>query len=64
MVKTVWNVVMAILYIAIGSFFFFWGNNMNNLPKGLNYTFGILMLVYGAFRAYRVINEIIIKLKP
>jgi hypothetical protein len=64
MVKTIWNSVMALLYMAMGCFFFFWGNDMNNLPTGINYTFGILMFGYGVFRAYRVINEAIIKVKP
>lgn len=52
--RSIMHIVMGLLYLGIGSTVLYLKNFGNiQLPPGLAYAIGILMLAYGGFRVWR-----------
>jgi hypothetical protein len=51
------GIIMVVLYIVIGTTIIFRAPRMPNIPEHLAVGFGVLLIVYGFFRAYKVYRK-------
>lgn len=48
------GIVMVVLYIAIGTTIIFKSPELDNVPRNYSIVFGVLLILYGLFRALKV----------
>jgi cytochrome c biogenesis protein CcdA len=50
--------LMVIVYIAIGLLFIFWSDFFSDLNRNARYLIGCILVIYGLFRAYRIVKDL------
>jgi uncharacterized membrane protein len=53
----IFSLLMAIVYVLVGSGIMFWPFPVEILSEGLRTPFGIALIIYGIFRIYRVYRQ-------
>lgn len=53
-VSKVFGIVMVVLYIVLGTTIIFKAHLMANIPENTARMFGVVLILYGLFRAYKV----------
>jgi hypothetical protein len=54
MVSLIFGIVMVVLYIGLGTTIIFYPPGFLNLPGSYSTALGIMLIVYGIFRAYKI----------
>jgi uncharacterized protein YjeT (DUF2065 family) len=53
-VSRVFGIVMVVLYLVLGTTIIFKAHQMSNIPENTARMFGVVLILYGFFRAYKV----------
>lgn len=51
------GMLMALVYVALGTFMIISGTSSFNIPTRYAVPFGVLLVAYGTFRGYRIIHQ-------
>jgi hypothetical protein len=57
LVAKCFGIIMVVLYIVIGTTIIFKAPRMQNIPEHYAIGFGVLLILYGFFRAYKVYRK-------
>ena len=53
-VSKVFGIIMVVLYLVLGTTIIFNAPRISNIPENTARMFGVLLILYGLFRAYKV----------
>lgn len=53
-VSKVFGIIMVVLYLVLGTTIIFKAHLMSNIPENTARMFGVVLILYGLFRAYKV----------
>ena len=53
-VSRVFGIIMVVLYLVLGTTIIFKAHLMSNIPENTARMFGVVLILYGLFRAYKV----------
>ncbi len=56
-VSKVFGIIMVVLYITLGTTIIFKAHLMTNIPEPTARTFGVILILYGLFRAYKIFRR-------
>ena len=56
-VSRLFGIIMVVLYIVLGTTIIFKAHLMTNIPEPTARIFGVILILYGIFRAYKVFRK-------